>query len=112
MNRSGKGRSKGSTASEDSTSRKGRLTLSERICGALDIQPDSIGKGGLIEIRGRSVVSVCGGGRILVYTPDRISIELYGTSVTVKGSGLVCISYNPGAVGIEGVIDSVCFDTE
>ena len=70
-----------------------KIPLSERLCRTLDIPPDILPTSGLIEIRGRGLLKLRGGGRILCYT-------------------LVCISYCVGAVGIEGRIDKVEFEEE
>ena len=81
----------------------------ERMNRALDIPPDLWPRGTLIEIRGQESMTVRGGGRILVYTPDRICMELGKDVLTICGRRLACTSYYVGAIGIEGKIDRVCF---
>ena len=81
----------------------------ERMSRALDIPPDLWPSGTLIEIRGRGAMTVRGNGKILVYTPEEVCVELGQGVVTVKGRRLVCTSYYLGALGIEGKIDEVTF---
>ena len=82
----------------------------ERMSRALDMPPDLIGQGSLVEIRGRGMMTVRGNGKIFVYTPDEISVALCDGVLTVHGRRLVCTSYYVGAIGIEGKIDEVIFD--
>ena len=89
-----------------------RERLGERLCRALDIVPDALWGEGLIEIRGRGSVSVQGGGKILVYTPERIKIALSSGSVSIYGSRLNCTSYHAGSVCVDGRIGSVVFEEE
>ena len=82
----------------------------ERMSRALDMPPDLLGVGELVEIRGRRAMTIHGGGRILMYTPEQISVALGGKEcLTVKGRGLVCTSYYARALGIEGHIEEVVF---
>ena len=81
----------------------------ERMSRALDMPPDLLAAGSLVEIRGRGAMTVRGNRKILVYTPDEISVELHDGVLTVKGHRLVCTSYYVGAIGIEGKIDEVVF---
>ena len=80
-----------------------------RVYRRLDIQPDVLPGGSLIELRGRECVTVRGAGRILLYTPEEIRLEHTEGVVSVRGEGLICVSYYLGAVGIEGRISSVGF---
>ena len=83
----------------------------ERFCRAIDVPPESISKTPCIELHGRSLLKIRDGGKILLYTQEKIKIELprkTGT-ITVIGSGLTCSFYNLGAVGIEGSIDTVSY---
>lgn len=91
--------------------KKTKLKMSERICAALDLPLELLPKRSLIEIHGQSLVKIQGAGRILLYTHTEIRISLYreGCFVRVKGSELCCNSYNMGAVGIQGKIESVDF---
>ena len=81
----------------------------EKLFRKLDVEPDVLPGGTLVEIRDRFVITVRGGGKILAYTPEEIRIELGGSELCVSGERLVCISYYPGAVGIEGRINGVKF---
>ncbi len=81
----------------------------ERMSRALDIPPDLWPGGSLVEIRGRHAMTVRGNGKILVYTPEEICVELKQGVLSVKGRRLVCTSYYVGALGIEGKIDEVTF---
>lgn len=84
----------------------------ERLCRMLDISPEALPGGHAVEILGKSLVKIRGGGAILLYTPEEIRISLPCGSeyISVKGEGLSCASYNRGALGIEGAIDSVSFE--
>ena len=81
----------------------------ERVNRALDIPPDLWPHGTLIEIRGRESMTVRGGGKILVYTPERICLALGEGVLSVCGRRLFCTSYCVGAIGIDGQIDDVRF---
>ena len=56
------------------TRKKNGASIRERVCKALDIVPDTLPGGGTVEIRGRHTVSISEGGKILVYTPEKVSI--------------------------------------
>ena len=84
------------------TDARGRL--GERLCRALDIPPDALPRGGMIEIRGEASVTVRGGGRILEYTPKLIRIAYGRGEARIEGCGLVCVSYHADAVCVEGRI--------
>lgn len=98
----------------DEIKSKDKSTISERVCRALDIPPDLLPRRTNIEIHGRSSVKICGGGAILLYSPEEIRIALRGEEgwVSVKGIALRCNSYNVGAVGVDGRICSVSFESE
>lgn len=85
------------------------VTFRERLCRALDLVPDSLPGECLVELRGHHAVTVKGGGRILLYTPEEIRIGLRRGCLSVVGKRLVCASYYVGAVGIEGRIDGIFF---
>jgi sporulation protein YqfC len=87
-----------------------RESLRERVCRGLDIEPDVFPGEGMVEIRGRSSMIVRGCGRILVYKPDEIRLEMGVSEITVWGEKLVCTSYYLGAVGIEGQIKAINFE--
>ena len=86
-----------------------RESLRSRVYRRLDIQPDILPGGSLIELRGRECVTVRGAGRILMYTPSEIRVEHAFGVVSVLGEELICTSYYLGAVGIEGRIKTVGF---
>ena len=83
--------------------------LCERISRALDVPPDLLPGGSLVEIRGRYAMTVRGSGKILVYTPEELCMELGRGVLSIKGRRLVCTSYHPGALGVEGQIDEIVF---
>lgn len=87
-----------------------RESLREKICRELDIEPDIFPSEGMVEIRGRSSMVVRGCGRILVYKPEEIRLEMGECEISVWGENLVCTSYYLGAVGIEGRINSINYD--
>ena len=90
------------------------IPKNERLCRLLDIPTDSLPFGYSIEIQGRSLLKLRGGGRITLYTPDEIRVALpraSGCTLSVKGSRLSCVSYNKGTLGIEGCILSVSFES-
>ena len=87
---------------------------SERLCRLLDIPTDTLPFGYSIELQGRALLKLRGGGKILLYTQEEIRIALPKSKkcvLSVKGSGLSCASYNRGALGIEGRISSVSFES-
>ena len=88
-----------------------RAPIIERICRAIDVLPESVSHTPCVEIHGRSLIKIRDGGKILLYTHEKIEIELPRTrdTLTVTGKNLTCAFYNMGAVGIEGLIDAVSF---
>ena len=91
-----------------------KLPIIERICRAIDVPPESVSHTPLIEIHGRSLLKINDGGRILLYTEEKIRIEMPKTRdiLTVTGKDLSCAFYNLGAVGIEGKIEGISFVEE
>lgn len=90
------------------------IPKNERLCRLLDIPTDSLPFGYSMEIQGRSLLKLRGGGRITLYTPDEIRVALpraSGCILSVKGARLSCVSYNKGTLGIEGCILSVSFES-
>ena len=90
------------------------IPKNERLCRLLDISTDSLPFGYSMEIQGRSLLKLRGGGRITLYTPDEIRVALpraSGCTLSVKGARLSCVSYNKGTLGIEGCILSVSFES-
>lgn len=87
---------------------KERIGGAQRLCRMLDISPEAFSSGYSVEIEGRIRARVSGGGRILLYTPEEIRVELpNGGFVSIKGKALSCASYNRGMLGVEGCISSV-----
>ena len=81
----------------------------EKMSRMLDVPPDLFPGGSVLEIRGRHAMTVRGNGKILVYTPEEVCVELGEGVLSVKGRRLICTSYYRGALGIEGKIDEVVF---
>ena len=96
--------------SEEEKSEGRRLPFGQRVCRALDIESDEVSRECSVEVRGARYVSVRGATRILLYTDSKIKLGTHGGKVEICGEGLVCISYYPSEVGIEGRIISVNFD--
>ena len=92
--------------------REDKADLKERLCTALDISPDLLPGGFSVDSRGREQVSISGGGQILLYTPQRVSVRVAKGRITVAGKRLCCVSYLAGAVDIQGHIDSVYLEDE
>ena len=91
------------------TNKERKADLKERLCGALDIVPDTMPRTGMVEIRGRNSVCIREGGKILSYAPDCISVQMRGGDISVRGKRLVCTTYYKGVVRIDGYISSVSF---
>ena len=91
--------------------KEAKITRRERLCRMLDISPESLIGGYAVEIEGRCFVKIRGGGSILLYTPTeiRVSLSKKREFISVCGSELSCSTYNRGALGVEGTIDSVSF---
>lgn len=60
-----------------------------------------------VEIRGRSTLYMCGCRRIIKYSPDEMVMAAKGFEVRIRGAGLICTSYNCGAITVEGEIGGV-----
>ena len=84
--------------------------LGERLSSAFDIVPDTLVGVGMVEIRGRNYVNIKEGGRIILYTPEKIRVEFGDGAVSVCGKRLVCTSYSVGYVRVDGLVSSVCFE--
>ena len=91
-----------------------KIPIIERICKAIDVPAEAVSHTPNIEMHGRTVIKIRDGGKILLYTHEKIKIELPHCKdiLTVKGKELSCSFYNLGAVGIEGIIDYVSFIDE
>lgn len=89
-----------------------KLGFPERICRALDIEPDVLPHSSLVQIRGRSAVTISGGGKILDYTDSEIKIALKKGAIAIRGKRLSCASFCAGKVRIEGRIEGVSFEED
>lgn len=83
--------------------------LGERLREKLDITEDLLPGGSYIEIHGRTSILVRGCGQIMLYTRELIRLSLRKGYLDICGEELICTSYFPGAVGIEGQIKGVIF---
>ena len=83
--------------------------LSEWLVNTLDIPPDILEGGLSVELRGRNKLLIRGCRRILQYTPEDMSFQMKGCVLRINGKRLVCHSFLSGAVGIEGMIQGICF---
>ena len=92
--------------------KRGRVDIKERLCHALDIQPDVFPNESLVEIRGRNGVTVKGGGRFLTYTDTLIRIGRGKTVLRIEGTRLCCTAYHVGAAVVDGLISSVSFEED
>ena len=90
----------------------GNKDIRERLCAALDITPDVLPHGTLVEIRDRGYVHISGCERILNYTQSLIRVSLRDGAIAVSGERLLCSSFCRGELGIEGKILGVCFEEE
>lgn len=86
--------------------------IKERLCHALDIQPDIFPRESLVEIRGRNSVTVRGGGKMLTYTDALIRIQAGKGILRIEGRRLCCTAYHVGTTVIDGRIDTVSFEEE
>ena len=90
---------------------KDRPTLAERICRTLELPEDLLPRHTSVELYGRSGCKICGGGAILLYSPEEIRIATgSGGYLSVCGVALTCDSYCSGAVVISGRIRSLSFE--
>ena len=91
---------------------KEKISVRERLCHALDVQPDVFLFESLVEIRGRNCVAVSGSGRVLTYTDNVIRLTLAKGVLRIEGERLCCASYHYGATVVDGLISCVCFEVE
>ena len=89
-----------------------KRNIRDRLCAALDIAPDILPGGSLVEIRDRGYVRISGCGRILDYTRESIRVTVRGGVLSINGRGLLCSSFCRGELGVEGRISGVCFEEE
>ena len=105
---------RGSILEEDmrKRERQDRADMRERLCHALDIQPDIFPGGSFVEIRGRNSVTVKGSCRVLTYTDCLIRFSLGKGVLRIEGRRLCCSAYHCGAAVVDGHISLVCFEEE
>ncbi|MBE6559014.1 MAG: hypothetical protein E7661_08435 [Ruminococcaceae bacterium] len=75
----------------------------------LDFPPDVLSGGMRIELRGRHSMLVHGCRRILHYTSEEMRLALQNCVLCITGQRLVCHSFLAGAVGVDGLIQGICF---
>ena len=83
--------------------------LSGRFAEWLDIPGNVLCAGCYLEMRGRNFARLMGCRKIVMYTPECITLGLGRGCVSFYGRRLVCTSYHAGSVEIDGVIDRVDF---
>lgn len=84
-------------------------SFSEKMCNYLDIQPDVLPHGTLVELRGRTSVTLRGCGRVTEYGDGLICFAVRDGEICVCGERLSCTSYRIGSAVVEGFINSVHF---
>ena len=89
--------------------RKDKLSVLERLYLKLDIPPDIINDM-VIEVHGRTNVRIHGCREILIYTTDKIKLQLSECVVQILGKELYCTSYGSGNMEIDGVILAIELD--
>ena len=90
--------------------RSERRSMADVINESLDIPPDILSGGTLVEIRAESEVFVTGAKKILLYSKEHIRLATKKGALSVRGERLVCTSYHPNGVRIDGRISSVSFE--
>lgn len=96
------------TARKGKTNRQSKIPFKEKLGRRFGFPGDLI-SGGLIEIRGRSEITIEGCRKIEKYDTDEIILRLSDCSVSFRGRSLCCTAYLTGAVGIIGYVNTVCF---
>ena len=86
--------------------------VKERLCRALDINPDAFCKDVLVELRGRNRVKVEGKLKILSYSPEIIRLRTSKGRLCIMGKRLFCSVYSQECVLVDGLIASVSFEEE
>lgn len=89
-----------------------RQSMKERLCRALDLNPDAFGQDVLVELRGRNRVKVEGKLKILSYSPDEIRLRTSRGKLNIVGKRLFCSVYSQNCVLVDGLIISVGFEEE
>ena len=90
--------------------RREKRPLAEFINETLDLPPDMVSGETFIEIRAQSSLFITGARKILLYSPTHIRLSTKNTVFSVVGKRLVCASYHPDGIKIDGHITSVYFE--
>ncbi|MBQ8345562.1 MAG: YabP/YqfC family sporulation protein [Clostridia bacterium] len=106
-----KRRSEASLGAADGTT-PSKPSLRERMCRNMGLSPDLLPGGTLLELRDRHLLTLRGGGKILLYSPTEVRIALPHGCLCIFGERLLCTSYYLGAVSVEGTICQVSFEME
>ena len=85
-------------------------SVSQRINEFLDLPPDVLPGETMVEIRAAGSAFIRGTKKILLYSPTRIRLATKRGALEVVGSSLLCTSYHPDGVRIDGRIISVLFE--
>lgn len=86
-----------------------RKPLSQRICETLDIPVGTFGKISFIEAAGNRELGISGCESLLIYTEERIVLELCDGVITVLGEGLELRSFSGGRVSVNGTISGISY---
>lgn len=89
--------------------REDRMSAAEWLEKRFDISPD-LASGIRIEIRGQNRLLLQGCKKILKYGEQEMLLDLGKTRLRVCGERLWCTSFISGALGVGGLIRSVCFE--
>ena len=81
----------------------------EAIGKRLEMDLDAVGRGEVIEIRGRSRVEIGGVREICGYSPECVCLAIKNGEIEVSGAELVCVFYRRGAAAVEGHIRAIEF---
>ena len=94
---------------DGATSASAHRPVPEWLAVKLDFPPDVLSGGMRVELRGRHSLLVHGCLRILHYAPEEMRLGLRDCVLCVTGERLVCHSFLAGAVGVDGLIQGLCF---
>lgn len=102
-------RQTGAYMSKQKNGKSEKISLRERLCKSLDIQPDISERDNLIEIRGQHKITVRGTCRIISYSPDEVRLRTQRGELDIRGKRLFCSAYSTGSIEIEGLINDLSF---
>ena len=100
-----------STPSKDDVPHTHR-PIPEWLAVKLDFPPDVLSGGMRVELQGRNSLLVHGCRKILHYTPEALHLLMKGCVLCIEGERLICHTYLAGAVGVDGLINRLCFMDE